>query len=528
MSPTPPTTPNRGEPLIRDRGDACPGALRLHPADDGGLARLRLPAGLLTSHQVEVLASAAESLGDGRVTVTSRGNVELRGLGEGCGAELADRLAEAGLLPSDTHERVRNIVASPTAGLDGLGHADVQLWARELDALLCAEPWTAALSGRFLFALDDGRGDVAGLGGDVTLIAAGPWADDARTTGGSPMPGETGAPAGGSPARGETGASTASSPAPGDTGTSTASSPAPGETGAPAALSPSPGGARASVGGLAGSAPRAADALLYVGGQAFRVAGGDAPRAALAAADAFLRAARAAGNGAWRVKELPGAGATGAEAVDAFGAKELPGVRPADSPGAGAGTADAPGAGALLDLAAALTRAGIDARPVVPAPPLPHRAPPAPGLLGSDALHVLAPLGRMTAAQLRALLPADEVRLTPWRGAVVVGSPRTRLPELDAAGLITRPDDPRVGVGACTGRPGCAKSLADVRADAVPGAPGVPVHFSGCERRCGHPQGAPGTWVDVVATAEGTYLVDGRPTPRNSLTEAVATARTTR
>ncbi|MFF5935147.1 cobalamin biosynthesis protein CobG [Streptomyces sp. NPDC012508] len=477
MSPTPPTTPNRGEPLIRDRGDACPGALRLHPADDGGLARLRLPAGLLTPRQIDVLASAAESLGDGRVTVTSRGNVELRGLGEGCGAELADRLTEAGLLPSDTHERVRNIVASPTAGLDGLGHADVQLWARELDALLCAEPWTAALSGRFLFALDDGRGDVAGLGGDVTLIAAGPWADEARVTGGSRPP----------------------------------------------------GGARASAGGLVGAVPRAADALLYVGGQAFRVAGADAPRAALAAADAFLRAAQAAGNGAWRVKELPGAGATGAEAIDAADAKKLPGLRPADSPGAGAGTTDAPGAGAgLLDLAAALARAGVDARPVVPAPPLPHGAPPAPGLLGSDALHVLAPLGRLTVAQLRALLPADEVRLTPWRGAVVVGSPSTRLPELDAAGLITRPDDPRVGVGACTGRPGCAKSLADVRADAVPGAPGVPVHFSGCERRCGHPQGAPGTWVDVVATAEGTYLVDGRPTPRNSLTEAVATARTTR
>ncbi|MFD9034414.1 cobalamin biosynthesis protein CobG [Streptomyces sp. NPDC059567] len=406
MPPTPPTTPNRGEALIRDRGDACPGALRLHPADDGGLARLRLPAGLLTAHQVESLASAAESLGDGRVAVTSRGNVELRGLDGGCGAELADRLTEAGLLPSSTHERVRNIVASPTAGLDGLGHADVQLWARELDALLCAAPWTAALSGRFLFALDDGRGDVARLGGDVTLIAGG------------------------------------------------------------------------------------RSVRLRVGDRVFRVATADAPRAALAAAGAFLEAARDAGNGAWRVRELP--------------------------------------QGQQPDLAAALARAGVDAHPVVPAPPLPHAAPPRPGPLGGNALHVLAPLGRLTAAQLRALLPADEVRLTPWRGAVVVGASRTRLPALDAAGLITRPDDPWVGVGACTGRPGCAKSLADVRADAVPGAPGLPVHFSGCERRCGHPQGAPGTWVDVLATAEGTYLVDGRPTPRTSLTEAVATARTTR
>ncbi|MBW5423202.1 cobalamin biosynthesis protein CobG, partial [Streptomyces sp. BG9H] len=175
MPPSRATSMNPGEsPIrdrIRDRGDACPGALRLHRADDGALARLRLPAGLLTSRQASVLADAAERLADGYLSVTSRGNVELRGLDENCGAELSALLAEAGLLPSAPHERVRNIVASPLAGLDGLGHADVQLWARELDGLLCAEAWTTALSGRFLFALDDGRGDVAGLGGDVTLIA---------------------------------------------------------------------------------------------------------------------------------------------------------------------------------------------------------------------------------------------------------------------------------------------------------------------------------------------------------------------
>ncbi|MFD3663922.1 cobalamin biosynthesis protein CobG [Streptomyces sp. NPDC058659] len=411
MPPTPPPTPERDEARIRDRGDACPGALRLHAADDGRLARLRLPAGRLTARQVEALAAAAESLGDGRISVTSRGNAELRRLADDCGAELAALLAEAGLLPSPTHERVRNIVASPAAGLDGLGGPEVQLWARELDTLLCAEPWAAALSGRFLFVLDDGRGDVAGLGGDVTLVAVEP--DAVR---------------------------------------------------------------------------------LCVGGRAFRVAGADAPRAALAAARAFLDAARAAGNGAWRVRELP--------------------------------------EGCAPDVAGALDRAGIAAEPV-PTPHLLEGAPLAPGRLGATALYVLAPLGRLTAAQLRALLPAEEVRLTPWRGAVVVGAaepgstgPGTdRLAALAASGLITRPDSPWAGVSACTGRPGCAKSLADVREDAAPGsALGLPVHFSGCERRCGHPHG---TWVDVVATADGAYLVDGAPTPRTALPEAVTTARTT-
>ncbi|MFI6419466.1 cobalamin biosynthesis protein CobG [Streptomyces sp. NPDC050842] len=424
MPPTPPPTPERDEARIRDRGDACPGALRLHAADDGRLARLRLPAGRLTARQVAALADAAEILGDGRISITSRGNAELRGLADDCGAELAALLAEAGLLPSPTHERVRNIAASPAAGLDGLGGPEVQLWARELDTLLCAEPWAAALSGRFLFVLDDGRGDVAGLGGDVTLVAVEP-----------------------------------------------------------------------------GPADPSGSALLYVGGRAFRVGGADAPRAALAAAGAFLDAAREAGNGAWRVRELP--------------------------------------EGCAPDTAGALDRAGIAAEPVPTPhllPHLPDGAPLAPGPLGATALYVLAPLGRLTAAQLRALLPAEEVRLTPWRGAVVVGAAagrqdHDRLAALAAAGLITRPDSPWAGVSACTGRPGCAKSLADVREDAAPGSAlglprglHLPVHFSGCERRCGHPHG---TWVDVVATADGAYLVDGVPTPRTALPDAVTTARTT-
>ncbi|WP_456152134.1 cobalamin biosynthesis protein CobG [Kitasatospora acidiphila] len=157
----------------RGRDDACPGALRLHAADDGALARIRVPGGLLTAEQALALATAAEELGDGALETTSRGNVQLRGLAADAGAELAARLTEAALLPSLSHDRVRNIVATPLAGLDGgtEGGIDLRPWIRELDALLCASDTARALSGRFLFALDDGRGDVAALDADVTLIA---------------------------------------------------------------------------------------------------------------------------------------------------------------------------------------------------------------------------------------------------------------------------------------------------------------------------------------------------------------------
>ncbi|MFJ8823974.1 cobalamin biosynthesis protein CobG [Streptomyces sp. NPDC102467] len=150
-------------------GDACPGALRLHAADDGFLARVRIPGGVLDVAQARALAGAAGRLGDGTLHLTSRGNVQLRGLREGCGGELAEVLGRVGLLPSAAHERVRNVVASPMSGLDGLGVVDVRGWLTGLDAALCASSVTPELSGRFLFALDDGRGDVAGLAPDILL-----------------------------------------------------------------------------------------------------------------------------------------------------------------------------------------------------------------------------------------------------------------------------------------------------------------------------------------------------------------------
>ncbi|RSN05367.1 precorrin-3B synthase [Streptomyces sp. WAC 05977] len=141
----------------RVRADACPGVFATHDAADGPLARIRLPGGAITSGQFEALADAADDLGDGALHLTSRGNVQLRGVTR---PGLAGRLAAAGLLPSPSHERVRNILASPLSDT-------AQKLASALDEALCAVPELAELPGRFLFALDGGQGDVAGEGADV-------------------------------------------------------------------------------------------------------------------------------------------------------------------------------------------------------------------------------------------------------------------------------------------------------------------------------------------------------------------------
>ena len=160
-------------PTTRDRRDRCPGALRPWPAEDGLLVRLRLIGGRVRSSQLVALVEFAETYGDGRVHLTSRANLQVRGLSGVDGAlgpEVLAALVATGLLPSASHELVRNVMVSPQTGLAG-GYADLRPVAAELDRLLCADERLAELPGRFLFVLDDGRGDLLERSCDLGLVA---------------------------------------------------------------------------------------------------------------------------------------------------------------------------------------------------------------------------------------------------------------------------------------------------------------------------------------------------------------------
>lgn len=154
--------------------DRCPGLLRPHHAADGALVRLRAPGGRPPGRALGRLSAASQMFADGDVHLTSRGNLQVRGISVdehgNVAAGLTDAIVAAGLLPSASHERVRNVVASPLSGLAG-GVADIRPLIGALDTALCAEPALAELPGRFLFGLDDGRGDVAGLRCDLAAVA---------------------------------------------------------------------------------------------------------------------------------------------------------------------------------------------------------------------------------------------------------------------------------------------------------------------------------------------------------------------
>lgn len=159
---------------LRSRPDRCPGVLRPWPAADGLLIRIRLVGGRISSRALGALLDLAEAHGDGRVHVTSRANVQLRALPGALESVLPEEIVvaieAAGLLPSREHDRARNIMVSPQTGRAG-GRIDLREVARELDRGLCADPALAALPGRFLFALDDGRGDLVDRGADLAVVA---------------------------------------------------------------------------------------------------------------------------------------------------------------------------------------------------------------------------------------------------------------------------------------------------------------------------------------------------------------------
>jgi len=156
----------------RNRSDLCPGVLRPWLADDGALVRLRPAGGRLPSKALLDLVGVAETYGDGRVHLTRRANLQLRALPleEGRVPErVVDAIEATGLLPSRSHELVRNIMASPQTGIAG-GRANLRPVVEELDRLLCGDARLAELPGRFLFVLDD-RGDLLDRSLDLGVVA---------------------------------------------------------------------------------------------------------------------------------------------------------------------------------------------------------------------------------------------------------------------------------------------------------------------------------------------------------------------
>lgn len=364
--------------MARERDDdACPGALQTHPAADGELARIRLPGGVISAAQLEAVAHAATAFGSSTIELTSRGNLQVRAVRDTAAA--AELVAAAGLLPSPTHERVRNIVASPLSGRSG-GVCDVRGLVAALDTAVQEDPRLERLPGRFLFALDDGRGDVSGLGADAGIHAL----DDST-------------------------------------------------------------------------------AALLLAGRDTGVRLG-IPDAVTELVSLAVRFTEIRGN-YWRVDEL-------SDPLTLLGA-----LTPTAPPGRTWAATTRPPVGWIEQSDGRITLgAGV---------PL--------GVLDADTARFLAAVNA-------------PVAVTPWRSVLLFdlddGTADVALRVLAPRGLVFDENSPWLAVSACTGSPGCARSAADVRADAAAAVDDPAAghrHYVGCERACG----SPGHGQVLIATGDG-------------------------
>lgn len=141
----------------------CPGALRPMESGDGWLVRVRPRGGRLTPDQAAGLAQAARAHGNGRIDLTGRANLQLRGVAPDSHAPLIARLRALDLIDPDiTAETRRNIVVTPFAD------ARTDRLARELEVALAA--CDLVLPGKFGFAVDTGPAPVlADIPADIRL-----------------------------------------------------------------------------------------------------------------------------------------------------------------------------------------------------------------------------------------------------------------------------------------------------------------------------------------------------------------------
>nr|WP_279672472.1 hypothetical protein [Flexivirga meconopsidis] len=137
--------------------------MRPHPGGDGAIVRLRLPGGWLPLPTLQALLQLADGYGAPFLQLTSRANLQVRGLPDPLPDAFVAEISRLGLLPSTTHELARNVLTAPFS-------STAASTARQLDRELCGRPALAGLPGRFLFAVEgETPTAIGGSGADIVI-----------------------------------------------------------------------------------------------------------------------------------------------------------------------------------------------------------------------------------------------------------------------------------------------------------------------------------------------------------------------
>lgn len=129
----------------------CPGAYRPMASGDGLVVRVRPWLGEVSAAQALALCNVSERFGSGAIELTSRANLQIRGVSVSSHGAVIDALFAAGLLDGDpAMEGRRNLLMTPEWQAGDVSHA---LAKRLLEAL----PHLPELPAKFGYAIDSGQ-----------------------------------------------------------------------------------------------------------------------------------------------------------------------------------------------------------------------------------------------------------------------------------------------------------------------------------------------------------------------------------
>jgi ferredoxin-nitrite reductase len=133
------------------------GLFYVAPAQDSFMLRCRIPAGELTSAQLAGLADIADLWGGGGADITTRSNIQIRKIAPRHIVKVLTRLQELGLTARGSGvDNVRNITASPTAGIDPAELIDTRPLAKALHHYILNHRDLYGLPRKFNVAFDGG------------------------------------------------------------------------------------------------------------------------------------------------------------------------------------------------------------------------------------------------------------------------------------------------------------------------------------------------------------------------------------
>ena len=150
----------------------CPGALTPMESGDGLLLRAKIVGSKLSLARVSEIATIALDCGNGRIDLSQRAQLQIRGVSETTLAAAQARLKSIGLLAPDAATESRlNIVASPLAGSTSSEANEI---AARLARAFAKDRALESLPGKFLLLVDDGSAPgLRDVEADIRLEARG-------------------------------------------------------------------------------------------------------------------------------------------------------------------------------------------------------------------------------------------------------------------------------------------------------------------------------------------------------------------